>query len=1012
MEVDGQTLPPLSTKKARALLTYLVMHRGLEVARERLLELFWPEADPELARGSLRTALWSIRRSLRAAAIPSQRFFVATKAVVCWRADTEFDVETFKALAKQDDETARHAALELYRGDFLEGDYDQWAIEEREAIALVYESLLSKAVATSRDVAAAQRLLARNPYEEETYVALIEAELAAGRRFSAATLAERCRAALAEIGASPSPTFNERFGDLPGPSGRPHVDWHIPFAGRESELAAIMSCVENAEDGRALMVHGEAGIGKSALLREAAARALDRGLRLLEARSAANDPRLFGPWEPLFVELTKKEIGEVAPGPRRSLNDEIARELVRALGRSGAIFIDDAHLLRGEALDVLKKFLSVTSTSGGAIVLASRPEGVASLRALSSGCDELPLRTLSCGDLTHAVEQAAGRPLHEVAAVVYERSNGHPYFFAALFDSLVEDGTLHREEQQWTASRFSPGKLSLPATVKVFIEGRLRSRGEEAATIACALALEPSASADDVIAVTGLREATVLDALDDLLALGLIVQPQTGFHFVFTHDLVREVAAILLNVGRRTRLHRAFAVRLESSTERDASLRCARHYAAARDHLAAAPHFRRAIQEAAEWLAYREMLARSLEATGPIEQLRPSPATNALVSGFKNQAAMACIFAGDFHHAVELTGESALLAEQFGDDAHLAAALARRAAGEFFEGSIDRSLEDASCAERAARRSGNEEALAFALVGVSRASRLTGREAEALRYADEAYEIALKLRLWHPAAVAAESLVLSQTTWWHFGEALQTQKRCAEAAQLASPYFSVKLQYCSAATYFLMERLDDCERAVFAAERLLADYSRTRKARIESGDSQLVLAEFDLLAMRAFNATAREDWSEALRIAELLVGFPPYQSSPRYRQRITFLRIEALLGRAAEGDAARAVALAEELRDFGTVWEIDAWSNCVALSRARVSARIGSPQAHSLLKDAYESVEANARRAPLDADRAFARLAASCREAQEQTLATIASVRADEYRERRLAAVRETLRAR
>src|ERR1700737_562016 len=65
--VGGAQIPEPATRKARAVLVYLALNAGTTVARERLLDLLWPEAEPERARASLSTALWSIRKLLRAA---------------------------------------------------------------------------------------------------------------------------------------------------------------------------------------------------------------------------------------------------------------------------------------------------------------------------------------------------------------------------------------------------------------------------------------------------------------------------------------------------------------------------------------------------------------------------------------------------------------------------------------------------------------------------------------------------------------------------------------------------------------------------------------------------------------------------------------------------------------------------------------------------------------------------------------------------------------------------------
>jgi len=93
LTVDGVRVPRPATQKARAIVAYLVLHRRAGVARERLLELFWPDVDPARSRASLSTALNSIRRCFRSAGLDSSAFLVADKRVVRWTAETEVDLE-------------------------------------------------------------------------------------------------------------------------------------------------------------------------------------------------------------------------------------------------------------------------------------------------------------------------------------------------------------------------------------------------------------------------------------------------------------------------------------------------------------------------------------------------------------------------------------------------------------------------------------------------------------------------------------------------------------------------------------------------------------------------------------------------------------------------------------------------------------------------------------------------------------------------------------------------------
>ena len=274
--VNGFSAPALATRKARALMAFLVMNRGADSARERLLEIFWPDADPDNARKSLNTALHSIRLSLRAAGAEADTFLVATNSVVRWTANTTVDALQFATLAVSEDPTANQEALQLYSGDFLEGDYDDWAVTERERLATLYESALAKSVTKSRDPNAARKLLTRNPYAEEAYATLIEAELDAGRSAGAIELVERCRKALAEVGEKPSEAFDERFGhvklrslDVPASNLPRQI---TSFVSRATELAEIKALLTKS---RLVTITGTGGVGKTRVALQVGAEELD-----------------------------------------------------------------------------------------------------------------------------------------------------------------------------------------------------------------------------------------------------------------------------------------------------------------------------------------------------------------------------------------------------------------------------------------------------------------------------------------------------------------------------------------------------------------------------------------------------------------------------------------------------------------------------------------------------------------------------------------------------------------
>jgi predicted ATPase len=277
LRIDDRDAEAPATQKARALLAYLVMHRDADVARERLLELFWPDADPERARHNLKTATWSIRRIIRLLDADPDDYLRADRASMRWIAATTNDAQEFLESAGDGDAASRERAFTLYRGPFLEGDYDDWPVAQRERVESAYEELLARSLETSRDPERARRLLDRNPYDEDAYALLIDAELEAGRPLAARALAQRARAALRELGANAAEEFETRYGSIlraefaaPSPvttaNNLPHSLG--PIVGREREIYDVEALLREAH---VVSIVGAGGIGKTRVALEVAA---------------------------------------------------------------------------------------------------------------------------------------------------------------------------------------------------------------------------------------------------------------------------------------------------------------------------------------------------------------------------------------------------------------------------------------------------------------------------------------------------------------------------------------------------------------------------------------------------------------------------------------------------------------------------------------------------------------------------------------------------------------------
>ena len=238
---DRELLAHVS-KGAREVLGYLLVHRGAPVPRETLAGLIAPHASLDRSRKALRQALWSLRSHLLGEdGMDVSHILEASDGWVQLRADDAWlDVREFEeaAVRRTPVERADPAApdparlaqsIELYRGDLLQGWYQDWCLVERERLRQIYLETLDALVGmceSNRDVNAGVaygiRALHSDPARECTHRSLMRLYCLSGDRASAIRQYDRCVEALrAELGVEPEEETKElarsiRAGNRPG----------------------------------------------------------------------------------------------------------------------------------------------------------------------------------------------------------------------------------------------------------------------------------------------------------------------------------------------------------------------------------------------------------------------------------------------------------------------------------------------------------------------------------------------------------------------------------------------------------------------------------------------------------------------------------------------------------------------------------------------------------------------------------------------------------------------------
>ena len=154
---DGQPVEDWPSSKGKAIFKYLVTHRERPVAKEVLMELFWPGAHPDAARNNLNVAIYGLRQALRQAR-PSFSHVLFQDDRYLLNPDLQIwvDCEAFMehlaaawALERRGELVMAireyRAAEALYQGEFLQEDrYEDWPIPQRQGLQDDYLSLLDR----------------------------------------------------------------------------------------------------------------------------------------------------------------------------------------------------------------------------------------------------------------------------------------------------------------------------------------------------------------------------------------------------------------------------------------------------------------------------------------------------------------------------------------------------------------------------------------------------------------------------------------------------------------------------------------------------------------------------------------------------------------------------------------------------------------------------------------------------------------------------------------------------
>lgn len=400
---------------------------------------------------------------------------------------------------------------------------------------------------------------------------------------------------------------------------------------REEPLARLREGYTQAAAGRGrlVLVSGEAGGGKTSLVRRFCEMLPSGTTVVWGGCDPLATPRPLGP----FVEIAGQAgVVDGVFDPWSAAHDVVAGLLELAAAHPLVVVVEDAQWADEGTLDVVRLLGRRTAAAACLVVVTYRDDQLAR---------DHPLR-IALGDLgtTASVERLAVRALSRdgVARLadgsgaevdtVWRLTSGNPFYVTELL---------------------AHGANEVPGSVRDVVLARVAQLGPQATAVVEAAAIAPpSLDASLLLAVCG--EAS--DAVDEAIAGGVL--RVVGDGVAFRHELSRAAVEESLSPARRLALHRRVLLALTDGPPRGGDLaRIAHHAEQAADRDAVLRYAPAAAEQAARAGAYREAAAQYARALGFGADLTPGDRADLLEGRSR-----ACYLADDQTEAIDVVREA------------------------------------------------------------------------------------------------------------------------------------------------------------------------------------------------------------------------------------------------------------------------------------------------------------------------------------------------------------------
>ncbi len=591
-------------KKAEALFYYLLIKK--QAFRDTLVGLLWGAAEEEVAKKSLRNAVYVINKSLSCDVLVSPKRSVIMLNPL-HRYNTDVDM-----LAGD----AEGAELGHYSGDFLDGffvkdaeGFDKWMITSRNQYRDIYIGKLQKQIQgcirdkqPERVALLCKELVAVDEFNEKAYRLLMNVYRKMGQLDKCIEI-YNCLSNLLrnELFITPDRKTDELFAEIIKEKAARQADAKTDegeyFYGRRQELYALNESFHNfiiGKRGKSILVLGEAGLGKTTLV--------ERHLKCIDTDSVimlksncyqVEENYLLKPWNEILYQLSQaidRENIELPTGLQRIVNHvfpgftikdnnidsspmeqvdilkyQIAEKAIVDIFKKVAnqkktlIMFEDIQWIDAMSLSLMRELMLESRNQAISFIVTSRAgyscrieRFIADMKAYGL----LKIIELNRFNKSETIELASGMlPGHDIdealGSSIYKETEGNTFFIVELVNSmkyLDKPQAFTPRMQDILNSRFlhiSEEGKKLLNIISVFFD---------------------RITLEELLEISGKSELELMDVISELEEKNLIKEDgdTKDVGFAFTHQKLREFVYSQLTASKKKILHIKIARLLES----------------------------------------------------------------------------------------------------------------------------------------------------------------------------------------------------------------------------------------------------------------------------------------------------------------------------------------------------------------------------------------------------------------------------------------------------------------